>query len=159
MAEPGTHDAAAVLVFPPAIPLGAILAGVALQRFWPIPIVLPAPERYWLGGLVMAVAILGLGLWSVLLMRRSGQRENPWTPTTEIVAEGPFRITRNPMYLQMVIVTFGAGIALANLWLFLLSPVVAWLLQRLAILPEEAYLESKFGDVYRAYKRRVRRWI
>ena len=153
-------DAAAVRVFPPAVPLAAILLGVALDRVWPLRIVvLPVPARYWIGGAIAVGAILALGLWSVVLFRRSGQNENPWKPTPAIVDRGPFRLTRNPMYLQMVLVCIGVAVALANAWILLLTPVAGWVLQRFAIEPEEAYLERKFGGTYREYKRRVRRWI
>jgi protein-S-isoprenylcysteine O-methyltransferase Ste14 len=63
------------------------------------------------------------------------------------------------MYLQMVLVCIGIAVMLMNVWILLLTPVCAWVLQRFAIVPEEAYLEGKFGDTYRAYKGRVRRWI
>ena len=138
-----------------------ILLGVGLNRVWTINpgFELPAPERYWVGGVIMVGAILGLGLWSVLLFRRGGQSENPWKPTLHIVDRGPFRVTRNPMYLQMVLVCIGVAVALMNWWILVLTPVGGWFLQRLAILPEEAYLARKFGDTYLAYKRRVRRWL
>jgi protein-S-isoprenylcysteine O-methyltransferase Ste14 len=154
-------DRAAVRIFPPAVPLVAVLAGIGLSRLRPLApdLTLTAPARYWIGGAIVAASILGLGLWSVILMRRSGQSENPWKPTTEIVARGPFRITRNPMYLQMVLVCIGMAVLLGNLWILLLTPGCAWVLHRFAILPEEKYLERKFGDAYRAYKARVRRWI
>jgi protein-S-isoprenylcysteine O-methyltransferase Ste14 len=100
-----------------------------------------------------------LGGWSVALMRRSGQSENPWKPTTEIIERGPYRFTRNPMYLQMVVACVGVAVALGNVWILLLAPVCAWALQVLAILPEEEYLERKFGEQYLAYKKRVRRWL
>ena len=155
------RDAAAVRVFPPAVPLLTILIGVALQRIWPVRVDLEiAPAaRYWVAGLIVVGAILGLGLWSVVLFRRSGQDENPWKPTPRIVNRGPFRITRNPMYLQMIIVCIGVAFMLANAWILLLTPLAGWVLQRFAIRPEEAYLERKFGDEYLAYRRRVRRWL
>jgi protein-S-isoprenylcysteine O-methyltransferase Ste14 len=155
------RDAAAVRVFPPAVPLAAILLGVALQRAWPLsPGFEPAaPVRYALGGALALAAVLGLGLWSVLLVRRSGQSENPWKPTSEIIQRGPFRISRNPMYLQMLLVQVGFAIALWNPWIVVLTPLAAWALQRLAIIPEEDYLERKFGEAYRDYTRRVRRWL
>jgi protein-S-isoprenylcysteine O-methyltransferase Ste14 len=155
------RDAAAVRVFPPAVPVLTILLGVALQRVWPIQVdlgIAPA-ARYWVGGLIVGGAILGLGLWSVVLFRRSGQDENPWKPTPQIVERGPFRITRNPMYLQMIIVCIGMAVMLANAWILLLTPLGGWVLQRFAIRPEEAYLERKFGDKYLAYRGRVRRWL
>lgn len=154
-------DRADVRIFPPAVPLITVLAGVGLNRFWPLhsSVFLPTPERYWIGGLLVAGSILGLGLWSVILVRRCGQSENPWKPTLEIIERGPFRITRNPMYLQMVLVCTGLAIILSNLWILILVPACGWILHRFAILPEEAYLEQKFGDRYVAYKRRVRRWF
>lgn len=155
------RDAAVVRIFPPAIPLLTILLGVGLERVWPIDLGfgLPTPERFWLGGLLVTGAILGLGLWSVLIFRRGGQNESPWKPTPHLVDRGPFRFTRNPMYLQMLLVCIGVAVMLANGWILVLTPVGGWLLQRLAILPEEAYLERKFGEAYSAYKRRVRRWL
>jgi protein-S-isoprenylcysteine O-methyltransferase Ste14 len=155
------RDAAAVRVFPPGVPLLAVLLALGLERVWPIApgVEVPAPARDWLGGAIVAGAVLGLGLWSVVLFSRTGQSVRPWKPTPRIVDRGPYRLTRNPMYLQLVLICVGLSILLANWWLLLLTPAVAWTLQRFAIRPEEAYLERKFGDEYRTYKRRVRRWI
>lgn len=155
------RDAAAVRVFPPGVLLLAVLLALGLDRLWPLApgLEVPAPVRYGLGGGIVAGAFLCLGLCSVVLFRRSGQSANPWKPTTRIVERGPFRLTRNPMYLQLVLICVGLSILLASWWLLLLTPAVAWTLQRFAIRPEEAYLERKFGDAYRAYRRRVRRWI
>jgi protein-S-isoprenylcysteine O-methyltransferase Ste14 len=156
-----SRDGADVRVFPPAVPVAAILAGVGLQYVWPIDLgdAIPDLVRYWIGGAIVAGAVLLLGGWSVLLMRRSGQSENPWKPTTAIIERGPYRLTRNPMYLQMVIACIGVAVILGNVWILLLAFVCAWVLQVLAIHPEEEYLERKFGEQYRAYKRRVRRWL
>ena len=157
----GQRDAADVRIFPPAMPALTIFLGIVLNRLWPIhlPREVPTPERYWGGGLIVAGAIVGLGLWSVVLFRRSGQDEKPWKPTPEIVDRGPFRITRNPMYLQMILVCIGVALMLMNVWILAMTPLCGWVLQRFAILPEEAYLERKFGETYLAYKRRVRRWL
>ena len=154
-------DAAKVLFFPPGIPLLAIAAGSIIDWLVPTDIgyLLPAPERYYVGGVLAVGAILIFGLWSVVLFRRGGQNENPWKPTPSIEVRGPYRFTRNPMYLQMVLVCIGVGIAFNNYWILLLTPLVAWGLYICAIRPEEAYLEEKFGDEYRSYKSRVRRWL
>jgi len=154
-------DAAKVRFFPPGIPLLVILLGFLLNSLWPITfgIEIDAPLRYYLGGVVALGAIVFLGLWSVVLFRRGGQSENPWKPTPHIEDCGPFRISRNPMYLQMVLVCIGVAIATANWWTLLLTPVGAWALQELAIKPEEIYLAKKFGDIYVDYKKKVRRWI
>jgi protein-S-isoprenylcysteine O-methyltransferase Ste14 len=155
------RDSAAVKTFPPAVPLITILLGIGLNRLWPIDLgfEIPTPQRYFIGGLIVAGAVLGLGWRSVVQLRKTGQSENPWKPTTEIVQSGPFRFTRNPMYLQLVLGCIGFAVALMNLWILILTPICAWLLQKLAIEPEEKYLEQKFGETYLAYKRRVRRWL
>ena len=157
----GNADGAAVRFPPPLIPLITILCGVGLHWFWPLGVgtELPTPGRYWAGGIVVAASILGLGLYPVLLFRASGQSVIPWKETPEILIRGPYRFTRNPMYLQMVLVCIGFTIMLANGWILALTPVAAWALCRFAIRHEEAYLEAKFGEPYREYKRRVRRWI
>jgi protein-S-isoprenylcysteine O-methyltransferase Ste14 len=159
MTEP--EDRAAVRVFPPAVPLIVILLGVLLNRLWPIrtDFELQVPERYWLGGFIVTVAILTLGFWSMTLFKRSGEDPNPWKPTSTLVDSGPYRFTRNPMYLQLVLVCIGFAVMFANVCILLLTPLAAFVLQRYAILPEEQYLERRFGEEYLAYKRRVRRWI
>lgn len=153
--------AAAVKIIPPLVPVGAIVLGAVLDHYWPLGAVfeLPAPSRFWVGGGIIALAFVVLGVWPVTLFRRSGQHPEPWKPTPSLHFSGPFALTRNPMYLMMVLVCLGSAVAAANLWILLATPSVGWILQRFAILPEEAYLEAKFGEEYLAYKRRVRRWL
>ena len=155
------NDAARVRFFPPGIPILTVLIGFILDQVWPIfeKHTVSTPFRYYLGGTIIFGAVLLLGLWSVLLFRKGGQSENPWKPTPHIEERGPFKITRNPMYLQMVLICIGVSIAFANMWILLLTPITVWALQTLAIKPEEAYLEEKFGETYLAYKSRVRWWI
>jgi len=156
--DPAVPDRAAVRIFPPAAPLATIAAGIILDRMVPLGPELSASLRV-LGAVIVIGAVAILGAWSAFLIRRSGQSENPWKPTTGVIQSGPFRVTRNPMYLQMVLGCVGFGLALSNMWILLLTPVCAGLLHAFAIVPEEAYLERKFGAEYRAYKGRVRRWI
>lgn len=153
------RDAAAVKLFPPAVPLAVIFGGVGLNTLWPLHPGFAIPGHRWIGWLVAGGAVLMLGLWSMLLFHRTGQDENPWKPTPSIVEDGPFRLTRNPMYLQMMLICVGFAIMLMNPWILILTPVGGWLLQRFVIRHEEEYLERKFGERYIAYKRRVRRWI
>ncbi len=154
-------DRAAVRFPPPIVPLLTILAGWGLAKLWPVvlPDLLSASVRPWFGGLVCIGAVASLGLPAVVLFHRKGESEIPWTPTGQIVESGPYRFTRNPMYLMMVILCIGFSIALWNFWILALTPLCVLVLRIWAIDPEEAYLERKFGDDYLAYKRRVRRWI
>lgn len=155
------RDAAAVKVFPPGIPLVTVGVGVLLD--WSAPVgadlMLQGAPRYIVGTMLTLAPIYLLGVRAVRALRATGQSENPYKPTTEIIETGPFRYTRNPMYLQMVLACLGVSVLLANLWITLLTPVCAVLLQVLVIRHEEAYLERKFGTDYGDYKRRVRRWI
>jgi protein-S-isoprenylcysteine O-methyltransferase Ste14 len=154
------RDAAQVRIFPPAVPVVTILAGVALKRVWPIdpPVTVSPAWRYGLGGVIVTAAFLALG-YCLLMFRRGGQSVIPWKPTVQIFEQGPFRLSRNPMYVLLILICIGFAVMLMNLWILALTPIAGWALQRFAILPEEAYLEQKFGDAYLNYKQRVRRWI
>ncbi|KGN31697.1 isoprenylcysteine carboxyl methyltransferase [Knoellia sinensis KCTC 19936] len=161
MGEPGDRDAARVRFPPPLLPLAAVLIGVALQRWAPIDLgfdVAPV-ARYIVGGGLVVLAFLTLAIPASRAFHRTGQSDIPWTPTPEIVEGGPFRFTRNPMYLTMLLACVGFAILLFNPWILLLTPLVALGLYVAAIRPEEEYLEAKFGDAYLAYKGRVRRWL
>ena len=80
-------------------------------------------------------------------------------PTTTIVDGGPYRLTRNPIYLGMVTGLIGLAIALNSLWLLLALVLFALVIRYGVVAREEAYLERKFGDAYRGYCARVRRWL
>jgi len=154
------RDAAAVRIIPPLVPLAAILAGAALGKLWPVPPgpAFAGPMHIWIGGVVVGAAIAFAG-WAAVVMRRTGQSPNPIKPTPSIIPHGPYAFSRNPMYLSLVLLSFGFAVLLANVWILLLAIVSAWVLYRFAILPEEAYLERKFGEPYRSYRQRVRRWL
>jgi protein-S-isoprenylcysteine O-methyltransferase Ste14 len=96
---------------------------------------------------------------AVMEFRRTGQDPKPWKPSPELVLQGPYLLTRNPMYVGFTIVQFGLGVALGNLWISLLAPVALLVVHFIAVLPEERYLDEKFEDAYREYRRRVRRYV
>jgi protein-S-isoprenylcysteine O-methyltransferase Ste14 len=153
-------DAAAVRIFPPAVPLLTILLGVALNRLCPfkLKLNLSGLSRYGIGGAIVGVAVLGLGLYPVILLRRTGQSENPWTPTTEIVTRGPFKFTRNPLYSQMILGCIGFAIMLRNMDPAADAP---WPPGGFRFLPfcQKRRTWSTSSASYRSYKRRVRRWL
>ena len=153
-------DAANVRLPPPLLPLATVLIGVAIGSRWPLTMPVTDIAAVLFGvGTVLLVATVALAAWAVHVMRRSGQSELPWTPSTSIVRAGPYRFTRNPMYLAMVVSCVAFAFLLQNAWILILTPLCAWLLLVIAIVPEERYLEAKFGDAYLGYQRSVRRWL
>ena len=108
--------------------------------------------------MVFALA-LALVAWAIVTMTRAGSNVPTSLPTTTIVNTGPYRFTRNPIYLGMVLGLIGLAIALNSLWLLLMLVPFALVIRYGVVTREEVYLERKFGDVYRGYRSRVRRWL
>ena len=151
-------DTANVIIRPPIAWGLAVLAGLALDWLMPLrflPAAVPA------GGLGAAVFVLALALfvWAIVTISRAGSNVPTNQPTTTIVHGGPYGFTRNPIYLAMVLGLLAAAIGFNSVWpLLTLVPFV--LVIRFGVIArEEAYLEGKFGDVYRGYRARVRRWL
>jgi protein-S-isoprenylcysteine O-methyltransferase Ste14 len=151
-----TQAASHVLV-PPLYFLVALLLMGFFHRAAPGAHVIEAPYRY--AGLVLAALALALILWAALLFRRAGTHIRPYLPSTELVLTGPYRFTRNPMYLGMAGILLGAAIYAGSLTPFIVIPAFMALIQERFILLEEAKLEAAFGAEYLAYKARVRRWL
>jgi len=154
----GTEDHPGVMVFPPlAWLVGAVVSGVV---HWILPVRMIM--RYHLSlllGIVLAMTALALILWAVLIMKMAGTNVPPSKPALTIVRNGPYRFTRNPMYLGLCLLQVALGFFL-NDWIPLLFAVLlALLLHYGVVLREEKYLEAKFGDQYLALKRNVRRWM
>lgn len=150
-------DRAMVIAPPPVLYLGALAMGLGLHLAFPVR-VLPQGIAVVVGGIgcLFFAALGGTGLWA---LRRAGTSQNPRKPTTTLVVSGPFRISRNPLYLSLLCLYVGIALVVNSPWLLLLAvPLIAVL--RLGVIgPEERYLERKFGDEYRRYRSRVRRWL
>src|SRR5262249_31678710 len=97
--------------------------------------------------------------WSYRLFRRVGTSMVPVKPSTALVVRGPYRLTRNPMYLSLLCLYLAAALWFGVVWALILVPLVVLVVQSLVIRKEERYLEQKFGDTYRQYRAHVRRWI
>ena len=151
-------DTANVMIRPPIAWAVAVLAGLALDWLMPlrfVPAVVPAG---WLGALVFALA-LALFAWAIATMRRAGSSVQTSEPTATIVDTGPYRFTRNPIYLAMLLGLIGLAIARDSLWLLLTLVPFALVIRYGVVAREETYLERKFGEVYGRYRARVRRWL
>jgi len=158
MITDATTDTANVRIRPPIAWTVAVLAGLALNWLLPLPFVPAAVPAGWLGATVFALA-LALFAWAIATIARAGSNVPTNLPTTTIVDTGPYRFTRNPIYLGMVLGLIGLAIALNSLWLLLAVVPFVLVIRYAVIAHEEAYLQRKFGDVYRRYSVRVRRWL
>jgi len=123
------------------------------------PVHLLAPERAHLLGGTLSVLGIALAVWGRLAMARAGTDPNPRHPATALVVDGPFRFTRNPLYIALTIFYLGLTAMVNSLWPLILLPGVLIVMQRGVVEREERYMERKFGEAYRAYRARVRRWL
>ena len=152
-----TLDHAPVKVFAPVVFAVEFLIGALLQGRVPLPA--PAGTLRWSVGAALIALGLAFGLSARTLMVRAGTSPNPLVASTALVETGPFRWSRNPLYVSMVLVFCGLACLLRTTWALLLMPLAIAAVQVWAILPEERYLAERFGDAYAAYRARVRRWL
>lgn len=142
---------------PPLIYVAGFLAGVGLELAFPIAN-LPL-------ALAVAAGVLGGALWlaldgaAMLRFQKAKTSIVPVRPTTALVTSGPYRFTRNPMYLGMAVLYVALALAFGVIWALAFLPAVLLVVDRLVIAREERELEGLFGDPYRDYRRNVRRWL
>ncbi len=153
-------DRSGVRLFPPLI--FAATLGAAFLIHWRFPLhIVPAelvrPLR--IAGIIFLLPWLGQAIWALATFRRTGTTANPAGGSTALALAGPYRYSRNPMYLGLVMLTVGIGLVANTLWPLLLLPILVVALRRKVIDHEERYLTAKFGEPYRAYMARVRRWL
>jgi protein-S-isoprenylcysteine O-methyltransferase Ste14 len=133
--------------------------GVAFLLDWLIPFPTVIQESVKWFGILLTLAGLTLGFMAVRRFSRANTTLDPHSSVTTVVTNGPYRFSRNPIYLGFVCTLIGIPLALGTYWGAVLSPVLILLMNNLVIGHEEAYLEKKFGSVYTNYKSRVRRWV
>ena len=143
--------------FPPLLPVLVLLASWGLGRLWPLPLTYPR-WTFWVG-LVLFTVPHALAIWAHRTFVRHHTTANPTGEVKTIASDGPFAFTRNPMYLALVVLYVGGLLLFRLTWAAILLLPMFLLLQYGVIVPEEKYLEAKFGAAYADYKRRVRRWI
>jgi protein-S-isoprenylcysteine O-methyltransferase Ste14 len=153
-----TADTAQVIIHPPVAWALAVIAGLALNWLVPLPLLRADLPVRWLGAVVFVLA-LALGVSAVITMIRAGSNVPTNRPTTTIVEHGPYRFKRDPIYLGMFLGQIGLAIAFNSLWLLMTLVPFALVIRYGVVAREEAYLGRKFGDAYRGYCSRVRRWL
>jgi protein-S-isoprenylcysteine O-methyltransferase Ste14 len=153
-------DRAEVAVKPPFLFLGALALGALLSLVIPVGPRLASPNGQALAvGLTFVAIGFALAAFSVRNFRLAGTSVVPGEPSTALVVTGPYHVTRNPIYIGLVLIYFGLAIILTSLWVLLLLIPVLFVLQRGVVEREEDYLERQFGEAYRKYKARVPRWL
>lgn len=145
--------------WPPLLLVCAFAAAVTLGRFHPLewPGLNDWPAR--IVGLGFGVAGIALMLAAIVTLRRHGTTVLPDVAATTLVTSGPYRRFRNPIYLADSFILLGLAELTKNVWFAAAAFVFALLVTWLAILPEERHLERRFGEAYRAYKEKSRRWL
>jgi len=146
-----------VKIIPPLVYLAGIVIGIVISIRIPTKIV-PSSLAWMLGGILIVCGAVLTGS-AILKFKGVGTTVRPDRAASTLVVVGPYRITRNPMYLGLALVYVGITIADQSVWALILLPVGLTIIQRRAIAPEEAFLERRFGANYIRYKENVRRWI
>lgn len=158
-----THEQDPIAVRPNAVPwppllyIGAIAAGLALEQLWPTASMMPAGLR-WPGWMMLAVGA-ALDGSAMITMARARANILPHRAATALVTWGPFRWSRNPIYLGNTVMTVGAALAFAVPWLLASAAAAAIATHHLAIRREEAHLDARFAEAWRAYAARTPRWL
>ena len=156
---PASQSVLELKIPPPLVALGiALLMWLTLRIVGPIDV----PRMVRIGAaLAFMVAGLGCDLVGLVVFLRANTTINPLKPasTTSLVVSGIYRITRNPMYLGLLLILLGWATLLANGVAYLLAPLFVFYITRFQIVPEERMLLAKFGADFAAYQARVRRWL
>ena len=151
------RDIPGVIAPPPLIYLGGLGLGFLLEAVLPGGS-LPSVVRWGLGAALAALAVGLLGWW-VSSFRRASTPLPPYEPTTALVTDGPYRLTRNPGYLAFALLYAAIALLADAPWALLPLPVVLAVIQGGVIVREERYLARLFGRDYAAFKARTRRWV
>jgi protein-S-isoprenylcysteine O-methyltransferase Ste14 len=155
----GAPDVAGVIALPPLIFLGFLAAAAVLEASVP----LPAPVAHSLARYVAGAVLAASGFVMIAIGTRrfaaAGTNIPPTLPTTALVVDGIYGRTRNPLYLGTTLIYLGLSVGAGSLWAIGLLVPLLWVINVGVVKREEGYLERKFGDAYRDYKARVRRWI
>lgn len=140
----------------PPLWLGLLmLAGWALAEALPLGLM---PAMLWPGRLLIGAG-LALMIWAALTMLRARTAVMPRSDAAALVTGGPFRLTRNPIYLGDALIMVGFGLAIGSVWPFMLTPLFVWIITERFIRGEEAMLRERFPEAFAAWASRVRRWI
>jgi protein-S-isoprenylcysteine O-methyltransferase Ste14 len=157
-----TTDAATagVIARPPVLFLAALLLGAFADRLLPLPFALALMgAARWFGGALLIVLGLALAVAGIRNFTRAGTPVPTNEPTRALVTSGIHGRSRNPIYVGLFLIYVGIGVAARSPWILIFTLPLALVMRYGVVAREEAYLERRFGDAYRQYKTRVRRWL
>ena len=142
---------------PPVIYMAAFAIGAGLNQLWPMPL-LPGGLRFIAG---LAVILMGGLMMPIVIWRfhRARTTLEVWKPASALITEGPYRYSRNPIYIALTLLYLGIGILIDMGWVLILAAPVLLVINLWVVRGEERHLEARFGEEYLNYKATVRRWI
>jgi protein-S-isoprenylcysteine O-methyltransferase Ste14 len=158
-AQPG--DSAGVRLPPPLYYVLGLAVGFAIESWIGGPLFprAAAPAVWIVPGVGLIAAGVVLAASAIIVMKRAGSNVRPDRPATALVVAGPYRWTRNPMYVGLALVSAGVAVVANAVWPLLMVAVTLAIVRRRVIAREESYLERTFGREYRRYRDRVPRWL
>ena len=156
-ADPPKPETPGVLAPPPLIMVGGAVIAAGIQLFLPLSIG-GGIAQLAIGGVVMAAGI-AIDIWCAFLFRKAGTHIPPWKPSLVLVTDGPYRFSRNPVYIGFGVVMLGLGLVFDSLWLWLVLVALYPILHYGVVLREERYLRARFGASYDDYLASTRRWL
>ncbi len=154
MSRPGETPPSSV-PWPPILVTGAVVLGRLLDALAPVAL----PEFLVPLGMALAALALANDLWCARTLWRRKTTVMPHRMVANLVTDGPYRFSRNPIYISHVALTVAIGLMLRSFWILALTPALVFALVKLSIEPEERHLASRFGAEFRTYAARVRRWL
>jgi protein-S-isoprenylcysteine O-methyltransferase Ste14 len=150
-------DNPGVVARPPFLYGAAFIIVLVLRWFWPMS-VFGQPGALWAGLALIALGV-GTAIWGARAMLAADTNIDPTLPTTAVVTSGPFRFSRNPLYLALTLLYIGLTLAFNTWWGIVMLVPLLIIMHRGVVRREERYLEQKFGESYRQYRSKVRRYL
>jgi len=145
--------------WPPIITLAAIAIGWIAQKIEPLDWISSISATFWPLGVLMVILALAVAVWAFITFKSIDTTIMPNKAASHLATKGPFRWSRNPIYVADIVIISGIGLATANPWQLITAAIAIFAIEELAIKREEIHLKAKFGQEWNEYTRKVRRWV
>jgi protein-S-isoprenylcysteine O-methyltransferase Ste14 len=155
--DPKKHSGPGIMIPPPVIYVSALLIGIGLNFLWPTS-PLPAVWAFAAGAALILASVL-ITPPALLRFRRAGTTIDVRKAASTLITDGPYRFSRNPLYVALTLLFVGLGVIFNNAWILILVVPVFLVMNVWVVRREETHLEAQFGEAYRRYKSAVRRWL